>query len=129
MPQATDPLFTAAELTNWLHRPVSTDAAAIAEVVVWGWLQPRLGIAERPWRPEPSLKAWAIELGGIAVTNPENLASYSLETESTTYDVQRRSEILDAVEAHATGRTKGSVPSPRGNFPPPRRYPDAAERW
>jgi hypothetical protein len=125
MPQTTA-LFSPEDLTNWLRQPVSADAADVVERVVWGWLRPLLNLTERPATPSDELTAWAIELGGIAYSNPEGLSSYSLESESTGYSSERRDELLRAV---ATGGTAfdGAVPAPRGSFPTARRYPDPAE--
>lgn len=117
MPQA-NALFDSAALTSWLRQPVSTDAAEVVERVVWGWLRPLLQVAERPTEPSDELKAWALELGGIAYANPEGLSSYSLESESSGYSSERRDEILRTVVSGGT-TPDGGVPAPTGCFPPP----------
>lgn len=127
MPQTTAPLFTDVELTAWLRQVVSSDAAEIVESVVWGWLRPLLSLTDRPTEPSDELRAWAVELGGIAYSNPEGLSSYSLESESTSYSSERRDELL-RLAASGGVAAPGGAPKPVGCFPPPRRYPDPAER-
>lgn len=127
MPAPENALFTSAQLTSWLRQPVSEDAAEIVESVVWGWLRPLLQLDERPATQSAELKAWALELGGIAYTNPEGLSSYSLESESTSYSSERRDEVLRAVAGGGT-TPDGAAPAPRGCFPNARAYPDPAER-
>lgn len=126
----TPELFTAADLTNWLRQPVAAEHAAVAQTVVWGWLRPLLGVTELA-EVSPEIKAWAIELGAIAYTNPEGLSAYSLGTERSAYSSERRDEILRMV-ASGGAVAPGTTPSPRGSFPPAPRYPDPAEcrpRW
>ena len=126
MPQ-TNALFSAADLTSWLRQPVEEASAVAVEAVVWGWLRPLLDLTERPAEPSDELKAWALELGGIAYANPEGLSSYSLESESTSYSSERRDELLRAVAGGGT-TAPGAALSPVGTFPSARRYPDPAER-
>lgn len=122
MPQATV-LFTADDLADWLHQPVTPEGAAVTERVVWGWLSPILGLTDRPDPPTASQAAWAVELGGIAYVNPEGLASYALESEKSDYSSERRDEILRL----AAGG--GVAVKPRGSFPPAYCYPDPATPW
>lgn len=119
-------LFTATDLTNWLHKPVSSDAATAAESMVWGWLAPVLDLTERPADPSAQLKSWAIELGGIAHTNPEGLAEYQLESERTKYSSERRNEILRTA-ANGGVTPTGAALTPQGSFPDARCYPDPVE--
>lgn len=124
----TTPLFTATELSTWLRQPVTAQQGALVESVVWGWLQPLLGIDARPADVSDKLKAWAIELGAIAFANPEGLSRYSLDTESSDYSSERRDEILQLAAGGGT-TAPGSAVAPRGSFPDSRYYPDPAERY
>lgn len=123
MPQATNAIFGATELSAWLRQPVEDEAAWEVEEVVWGWLSTPLGLTERPETASPSLRSMAIELGAIAYANPEGLKSYRLESEWTVYSSERRDEIL----AQAAVGTGGAL-SPRGSFPTAPYYPDRADR-
>lgn len=116
MPQATNALFSPADLAAWLRQPVTDEAAWLTETVVWGWLRPVLALTERPETASDELKAWAIELAGIAYSNPEGLGSYALESEKTVYSGERRAEILGLVSSG--GESAGPVPPARGTFPP-----------
>lgn len=126
MPQT--PLFTGVDLTTWLQRPVSDEAGIMVERVVWGWLRPLLNVDERPDPPSDELFSWAIELGGIAFANPEGLASYSLEAESSSYSSERRDEILREVANGGVTPVGASLP-PKSSFPPAQEYPDPARRY
>lgn len=118
-------LFDEADLTDWLHKPVSPEAAAVAERVVWGWLRPLIGLVDRPDPPSAELLAWAIELGGIAHVNPEGLVRYVLDQELSIYSAERRDEILRTVASGGT-IAPGGAPRPIGAFPHAHRYPDRA---
>lgn len=127
MPQIT-PLFTATDLTDWLRQSVTAEAAAVTERVVWGWLRPLLGVTERPAAPSDELTSWAIELGGIAYSNPEGLSVYMLETERSNYSSERRDEILRMVATHGLVAPGGAL-SPKSSFPAAVDYPEPADRW
>lgn len=127
MPQATNALFTAGELSDWLRQPVPDESAWLTEQVVWGWLRPLLSLTERPATRSDELFSWSIELGAIAYANPEGLDSYSLEAESTKYSSERRQEILQDAAGGGTTPT-GAALAPTGCFPAARSYPDPAER-
>lgn len=128
MPQT--PLFTAAQLSAWLRQDVSADNATEVESVVWGWLSAVLQVDERPDTLTPSQYAAALELGGIAFSNPEGLSRYDLETEKTTYSSERRDEILVGIATQAGTSVPGTTsPAPVGSFPPAHCYPDPAVRW
>lgn len=128
----TNPLFGAADLNALPDiSGVTDEEAAAIERVVWGWLKPLLetqGITERPAEPSDELWAWALELGAIYRSNPDSLKAYSLESESSTYDSERRDQLLRNV---ATGGATppGAVPAPQGCFPPAHRYPDPARGY
>jgi hypothetical protein len=125
MPAPDHPLFTAQDLTDWLQKPIGDAQAAMCERVVWGWLKPILKLADRPAALTEEQAAWAIELGGIAASNPDALSRYVLEGEESFYDGTRRDEILR--NAAAGGVTPaGGAPPPRGSFPPATCYPDPA---
>lgn len=125
---ATTALFTASDLNALPGITGVTDAEATAvEAVVWGWLQPLLKVTDRPDPVPPNLFSWALELGVIYRSNPEGLKSYSLDTESSTYDHDR----IDAILRTAAGGgavAPGAAPAPSFSFPSARRYPDPAER-
>lgn len=125
MPQTA--LFTLTDLGAWLRQDVTDQSATVVEKVVWGWLGPVLKLAERPDEVSEALFSWAVELGGIAFSNPEGLSSYQLEDEQSQYSSERRDEIL-RLAAGGGVVPAGGVPSPRGSFPRGRHYPDPAER-
>lgn len=122
------PLFAAGDLADWLHQPVSGEAAVATERVVWGWLRPLLKLDERPANPSDELISWATELGGIAYVNPEGLASYALESEKSDYSSERRDEILRTAAGGGV-TAPGAAVSPRGSFPSAYCYPDPATPW
>ncbi|GAA5154778.1 hypothetical protein GCM10023340_38870 [Nocardioides marinquilinus] len=124
MPDTPAPLFTAAELTTWIGHDVDEDTASLRERVVWGWLQPILGVEDRPTPVTEQLFSWAIELGAIAHENPSGKASSSYEGVTETFN-ERREEIL--AEVRASVNPAGSVAAlPAGSFPPASEYPDPA---
>jgi hypothetical protein len=125
MPAPDHPLFTAQDLTDWLQKPIGDSQAAMVERVVWGWLKPVLGLTERPTALTEEQASWAIELGGIAASNPDALARYVLEGEESFYDGTRRDEIL-RMAASGGVTPGGETPRPRGSFPPATCYPDPA---
>lgn len=132
MPQApNNPLFTAADLTNLLHEPVSEDAAATAELVVWGWVSPLLiaqGILARPsdWTDLEWLQGYTLELGGIAYRNPTTDLQHIDGPFEKKFENTRRDEILAAIRNGGVPVDPDSPPSPRGRFPRAHRYPDPA---
>lgn len=125
MPQTT--LFDETDLGAWLRQSVTQEAAQIVEKVVWGWLRPLLKVDVRPDTASDELTSWAIELGGIAYSNPEGLAEYQLESEKSQYSSERRDAIFRMVSSGGAA-PDGVAPAPRGCFPSARRYPDPAER-
>ena len=126
MPTAPDhPLFTASDLSQLLGETVSADTAVMVEAVVWGWMQPRLGIADRPEELNAQQFSWAIQLGAIAHENPAGLTARQVGEVREQYSSETRDAILDEVE----GSASSVLPSaPRGRFPSARAYPDPAER-
>ncbi|MGI8682068.1 MAG: hypothetical protein ACR2JO_08055 [Mycobacteriales bacterium] len=113
-------LFTAAELSDFLHGPVTPEAAVSVERVVWGWLKPVLGVSARPDPVPAEVWSWAIELGAIAHENPAGLTLYQLGTERSQFSAERRGAIL----AEASDEGVSGSGSPRGSFPPPLAWPD-----
>lgn len=125
MPQA-NALFTADDLTDWLHTSVTAGEAEITESVVWGWLKPILQLDERPAQLSDELRAAAIELGGLVYTNPASLSDDMTGPFRKKFELGRREEIL--LQA-ANGGEPANVPAkPTGSFPPAHRYPDPARR-
>lgn len=125
MPLPENPLFTGADLTSALHRPIADDDVVTAEKIIWGRVKDLLKLDTRPAQLDDGLAGLVLEAGIIAFTNPEALTRYILEGEESIYDNGRWNEILEAIENG--GRiAPGSPASPRGNFPRPDRYPDPA---
>lgn len=124
-------LFTADELAGWLHQPagsIDDSTAGMVELVVWGWMKPALGMEARPAVLTDAQKAWAVQLAGIAFSNPEGLARYVLESEESFYDQGLRKSILDDVAA-GEGKPSGAPATPKGRFPqrtPADCFPDPA---
>lgn len=123
-----DLLFTRAELTSWLGKPISDERAVLAEAIVWGWVQPILGWSSRPTPTPPALYSAAVGLGAIALENPSGLTRKQIGPFSEDYSVERREEILDELRNSGlpTGEAAG-VHQPMGDFPPAKCYPDPAE--
>lgn len=115
-------LFTQSDLADFLRKPVSAEAAASAEKVVWGWLRPVLGLTDRPTPVTPEVFSWAIELGAIAYENPSGLTYYELGDERSGYSASRRAEIL--AEVGASDVSAVALGAPVGSFPDPYAWPD-----
>jgi hypothetical protein len=118
----TDALFNAADLSGWLHQTVTDAAATSAEAVVWGWLSPVLKVDTRPDPVPDYVWAAAVELGGIAYSNPKGLSRNDLGPIRQYFSLERRNEILD--EVYRGGLPPSVQAAPRGNFPCAQRYPD-----
>lgn len=121
-------LFTAAQLTELLGKPVTPARAEVVERVAWGWLKPILGWDERPAENEvpDELFGWALRLGAIVAENPAALEAKTVGpfTEQYAKDIKA---ILDEVRASTlpTGAA-AAANRPRGNFPEAPCYPDPA---
>lgn len=126
MPQTANPLFSATDLTGLLHKQVSDASAALAEIVVWGWLQPILGLDERPAVLDDWLQSAAVELGCIACENPASLALRKAGPFEERWLGDRRDEILAAVGNGGKPVNPDAPPRPVGSFPPAHQYPDPA---
>lgn len=121
-------LFTSTDLGQYLGVDVTVERADVVESVVWGWLGPTLGLAERPFPVPENVKGWALELGAIAFTNPAGLRSHEAGPASQTFATERRAEIL-AIAARSAGAA-GLPLSPLGSFPDPEPYPSSwPMRW
>lgn len=127
-PVAGTELFTAAQLGDWIGGTVEPARAVMAEQVVWGWLQPVLGLTERPTETQANLFSWALELGAIAYENPTGLASYQLGEERSQYSAERRDAVL-ATAAAGGVNPAGSTASPRGSFPLAEPWADPLRRY
>lgn len=124
-------LFSAEQLSAWLHYDVDPVSCEQAEAVVTGWL---LDILEADYLPSITpgdpLYGWALELGGIAYENPTSMTSETSGEESTSWSVVRRAQVLDAVRSWRA-RTQGAssvAGLPRGRFPSAEPYPDPIRR-
>lgn len=118
------PLFTDADLSEWLGKTVSPDRAVLVERVVWGWVKAVLGSDERPDPVPEELFSAAVELGAIAFENPSSLTDRGLGPFSESFPIERRQEILDEI-ARTLGPA-GLADAPQGEFPDALAYPDPA---
>lgn len=127
-------LFDAGDLRAWLRYDADDvfdeSSVTIIEQVVSGWLEGALGADPASFTgtgEQRVLKAWALELGGMAWENPTYMAGdQSGETQSSWFATTRQS-ILDRAAEWASGRgDSGSVrvPSPLGRFPAAQPWPD-----
>lgn len=119
-------LFTAAELGDWLGKPVTAARATVAERVVWGWLSPILGTETQPAPVPAALFSWALELGAIAHENPAGLTTKEIGPFREQYAAERRAEILDEVRGSTLAGGDGTALQPSGTFPEAPCYPDPA---
>ena len=128
-------IISAEELTRFLRyptsEPVDAESTALAENVALGWLSEATGITD--WSPETltqdlTVKAWVLELAGIAYENPTSMENDTAGDVSSQWR-DRRSQILKTAEAWA--RRNGHAPAAagatsRGTFPElPRRWSTA----
>lgn len=105
--------MAAGELAVWLQRPVRTDVERTAIRVAEGWLVGTTSLAAWPDPAPEDLRAWALELAGIAADNPRGLATRTVEDDTAGWVVTRRAEILAAA-----ARRYGGGPAPTHCFPP-----------
>lgn len=117
-------LFTAEELTRQLQYPesdaISEEDASHTEQVVDGWLSDATELDEWPLPLPKQIKAWAIELGGIAFENPTSMENDSAGDVSSKWR-DRREQILRAAHAWGVRRRRDAqqqAATPRGCFPP-----------
>lgn len=128
-------LFTNEELEAWLQYRVNAPTAAIVEQVVAGWLSSATNLASLPAEPPPALKAWAIELAGIAYENPTSMSDDQTEQLRSAWMDRRRQILLDVREwAKTLSPVEVSAgPLPKGSFPPASPWPQPAAcygpRW
>lgn len=124
----TTALFTADDLNALPEISGVTEAeATLVERVVWGWLKPILGLTERPDPVSDQLFSWAVELGVLYRSNPEDLESKRTGPFEETYG-DRRDEILRLVAGGGI-KAPGAPLKPVSSFPPARCYPDSSDRF
>lgn len=125
----TTALFTVDDLNDLPGISGVDDAeATVVERIVWGWLQPVLGLTERPDPVPDNLFSWAVELGAIYRTNPVGLSAKELGPFKEDYSSERRDEIL-RIAAGGGATAPGSALAPKSSFPPARRFPDSSDRF
>ncbi|QIM19880.1 hypothetical protein G7075_00010 [Phycicoccus sp. HDW14] len=125
-------LFDAAKLGSWLGYStgdVDDDQCAAVLEVVEGWILGATGWNDIPAEPAKPLRAWALELGGIAYENPTSQTDDQTDLVRSSWR-DRRSQILAEIRtwSQSNGSAVGGQLSPRGSFPPARPYPDPADR-
>lgn len=111
-------LVSRTQLQTYLQRTLDVAAAELAIRVGQGWL--RSAVPGTTW-PDPvpeDLWAWALELAGIAYSNPESLQTRTVDAVTDVWSAARRAEIL-AAAASAYGRRRQPVYS----FPPAAPWP------
>lgn len=117
-------LFEPQELEDFLQQgPLVEASVLIARRVATGWLRDATQLADWPEPVPEALFSWALELAGLAYNNPESLAVDQAGGVASTYDRQRRKEILDAA-ARAYGNPAGGRGGPLGAFSAPLPGPD-----
>jgi hypothetical protein len=113
-------LVTRAELANALQQDPAQVVDAWADSAIRkaeGWLR---GCTHFQTWPEPrpeDLWSWAVELAGLAYSNPEGVLSTTTGGQSITWPAARRREILDAAAA-AYPKSR-----PQACFPPAQDWP------
>lgn len=121
-------LFTAAQLTELLGKPVTTGRAEVVERVVWGWLKPVLGWDERPADDAvpDELFGWAVRLAAIIAENPAALEGKTVGPFSEQY-AKNVKDILDEVRNSTLPTGTAAINGrPMGEFPEALCYPDPA---
>ena len=130
--------ITPQRLTTFLRYPasdpVTQDSADLAEEVALGWLS---GVTQvEDWQShteDPVVKAWVLELAGIAYENPTSMTQDQAGEVQSAWQRDRRSQILDAAAAWAARKgllADTTATLSRGSFPPAQPWPDQARgRW
>ena len=128
-------LFTAAELSDWLHYDTHEGSVRQAERVVVGWLLEATGVdwtAADSGALPPVVLGWALELGGIAYENPTSMTTDQTGDISSGWR-DRRSQIMAAARSWAQVNLatvpSSAPPRPRGRFPAASALPDRAVPW
>ncbi|MBD3781696.1 MAG: hypothetical protein IE926_01890 [Micrococcales bacterium] len=122
----TDPLFDETKLGDWLGYEVNESQAKAVLEVVEGWICGATGWLDIPAEPAKPLRAWALELGGIAYENPTSQTDDQTDLVRSSWR-DRRTQILAEVRVWAQSNGSaagGGPPSPTGRFPAACPYPD-----
>ena len=117
-------MISADQLRRFLRypadQPIDADDAKLAEEVAIGWLSDPTGVEEWAYPAPPAIRAWVLELAGIAYENPTSMENdASLDNSSSWRD--RRHQILKAAgdwaarNGHTTPASSGVS---RASFPP-----------
>lgn len=108
------------QLATYLQQPVRADSEEVAIRVAEGSLKGVCTtLAEWPQPVPDDLWAWAIELAAMTYSNPEGLATRTVNEDTRNWILSRRAEILSAARA----RYGGAIPM--GGFPIALDWPDA----
>ena len=106
-------LVGAGELATYLQRPLRSDVETMAIRVAEEWLRSACtSLTDWPDPVPEDLWAWALELAGIAYSNPEGLATRTAGDDTQGWVIARKQEILDAAQERYGGA------QPVGHFPP-----------
>jgi hypothetical protein len=108
------------QLSTYLQLPTREDSEDMAIRVAEGWLRGKC-TQLTAWPPSPvpdDLWAWAIELAAMVYSNPEGLATRTVNEDTHGWIISRRAEILAA----AAQRYGGAAP--QGSFPDSLDWPD-----
>lgn len=114
-------LFTTADLAKWLKRPLDEDGMGLARRYAAGWLKGATGLQSWPDPVTDPLWSWAIELAGIAYSNPRALVTEVRGAATDSWPLARRAEILAA----AAVAYKGGGGGPLFSFPAAVGWPDS----
>lgn len=107
------------QLATYLQMPVRADSEDMAIRVAEGWLRGACtALASWPTPVPDDLWSWAIELAAMVYTNPEGLATRTVNEDTHMWIISRRAEILKAAGSRYGGA------QPQGSFPLALDWPD-----
>lgn len=107
------------QLAVYLQQPTRADAEEIAIRVAEGWLRSVTpSLTSWPQPPPEDLWAAALELAGIAYSNPQGLITRTVGDDTQGWAITRRQQVLDAVKEKYGGA------QPQGSFPVALCWPD-----